>query len=66
MPSAKHTQMSKAEASRVLRRVGLPEETIGRILEELPDPIDFDRDSPILVRHGLTRDRLRDLMGGSP
>lgn len=64
MTPAKH--MSKAEAARVLRRVGIPEERVDQLLGELPDPIDFDRDSPILVQHGITRDRLNDLMGGSP
>ena len=58
--------LSKAEAARVLRRVGMSSEQVSQLLDELPDPIDFDRDASILVRHGLTRDRLNDLMGGSP
>jgi hypothetical protein len=64
MAGARYT--SKAEAARVLRRVGLDDQRLSALLDELPDPIDFDRDAPILVRHGITRDRLNDLMGGSP
>ncbi len=60
------TKMPKAELRRVLKRAHLPHDLIREVLKELPDPVDFDRDSAVLDRHGLTRDRVTDLMGGSP
>jgi hypothetical protein len=33
---------------------------------ELPDPIDLDRDEPLLAELGITRGFLVDAMGGSP
>jgi hypothetical protein len=59
-------QMPKAELTRVLERADLPPDLIQEVTEELPDPVDFDRDSPVLDRYGLTRARLVDLLGGSP
>ncbi|MBO0693230.1 MAG: hypothetical protein J2P58_10070 [Acidimicrobiaceae bacterium] len=64
MPPTKH--ISKAEANRVLKRVGFGEEQVRKLFAELDDPIDLERDSRILVKHGVTRDYLNDLMGGSP
>jgi hypothetical protein len=58
--------ISKAEATKVLRRVGLSEEKINGILSELGDPIDVDRDAGVLEKYGISRDVLVDLMGGSP
>ena len=58
--------LSKAEAAGVLRRVGFSDEKIDKLLSELNDPIDFDRDAAILERFGVNRDTLVDLMGGSP
>jgi CBS-domain-containing membrane protein len=60
------TTLSKAEATKVLRRVGLSDEKIAEVLGELQDPIDIDRDVAVLERYGITRDALVDLMGGSP
>jgi hypothetical protein len=62
---ATHT-VSKDIAIAVLRRAGFSEEVIGEIASQLPDPIDLDRDSAFLLRHGITRDALTDRMGGSP
>ncbi|HEY3878462.1 MAG TPA: hypothetical protein VGM12_07660 [Trebonia sp.] len=60
-------KMSKAEVARVLERVGLKHGQVEEILKELPhDPVDFDRDSAILDRHGLTRTHVTEMMGGSP
>ena len=58
--------MPKAELARVLGRADLPHDLIQEVTEELPDPVDLDRDSPVLDRYGLTRARLVDIMGGSP
>jgi CBS-domain-containing membrane protein len=58
--------LSKAEATKVLRRVGFSDEKIEHVLSELDDPIDIDRDVDVLEKYGITRDVLVDLMGGSP
>jgi hypothetical protein len=59
-------KMPKAEVTRVLKRVGLPHDIIREILEELPDPVDLDRDAAVFDRHGLTSSRIADMLGGSP
>jgi len=58
--------MPRDDVVRVLRRTGFSEERIAEIRAELPAICDFERDGTILMRYGLTRDRLMDLMGGSP
>jgi len=60
------TSRSHEQVSRVLRRAGYPDEFIRKVLSELPDPIDLQRDEHILERYGLSRDRLMDRLGGSP
>jgi CBS-domain-containing membrane protein len=66
-PMVDHAEtLSKAEAAGVLRRVGFSDEKIDKLLSELNDPIDFDRDAAILEKFGVNRDTLVDLMGGSP
>jgi hypothetical protein len=57
---------SKAEVLRVLRRAGVSEDTIEALESELDDPVDVKRDEGLFSLYGLTRDRLVDLMGGSP
>jgi hypothetical protein len=64
--STANSTITKAEVLRVLRRVGIPAETIVRIGVELADPIDLDRDRAVLGRYGITREHLVDRMGGSP
>jgi hypothetical protein len=59
-------KMSKAEFTRVLERVGLPPALIEELLKELPDPVDLDRDTAVLDRHGLNRGHLTNMMGGNP
>ena len=49
-----------------LRREGYSNELIGEALEQLPDPIDLQRDQEILGRYGLNPERLMDRMGASP
>jgi DNA-directed RNA polymerase subunit H (RpoH/RPB5) len=58
--------LSKEEATSVLHRVGFSQEKIAQILGELDDPIDVDRDAAVLEKHGISRDTLVNLMGGSP
>jgi len=50
----------------VLQRAHLPHELIRDLLDELPDPVDFDRDADAFERRGITRNNITDLMGGSP
>jgi len=57
---------SHEEAAQVLRRAGYSDEFIHEVLSQLPDPIDLQRDRPILDRYGLSPERLMDRMGGSP
>ena len=58
--------ISKAEAIKVLSRVGVPKAKIADIMSELPDPIDVVRDTAVLEKYGISRDVLVDRMGGSP
>jgi hypothetical protein len=58
--------MQKAELTRVLKRAGLSHDFIDELVGELPDPVDLDRDAAVFDRHGLTRARITDMMGGSP
>ena len=59
-------RISHAQFRRVLRRAGYPTDVIDAITAQLPDPIDADRDGPVLDRCGVTLDGLVDAMGGSP
>jgi hypothetical protein len=56
---------SKADVLDTLRRAGAYGLIEGRE-DELPDPVDLDRDEPLLAGLGITRGLLVDLMGGSP
>jgi hypothetical protein len=59
-------KLPKKEFLLVLRRAGIPEETIKAADEQLHDPVDQARDGIFLVTHGLDRDQLVSRMGGSP
>jgi hypothetical protein len=59
-------RLPKQEFLLVLRRAGIPEETIEVADEQLHDPIDLKRDGIFLLTHGLDRDQLVSRMGGSP
>lgn len=50
----------------VLRRTGVPEHTVQALNAALEDPVELWRDGNLLLRHGITLDRLIDRMGGSP
>jgi hypothetical protein len=56
----------KAEVLRVLRRAGVPEETVRALDDALDDPVDLQRDGNLFLRYGITRDWLIGRMGGSP
>ena len=60
-----HT-IPKETAKAVLRRAGYPTELIDEIASKLPDPVDLDRDSSLLLSYGITREVLTDRLGGSP
>jgi hypothetical protein len=56
---------SKQDVLDTLRRAGAYGLIEGRE-DELPDPVDIDRDEPLLAELGITRGLLVELMGGSP
>ena len=57
---------TKAEVLAVLRRSGVPEETVQALDAALDDPVDVTRDANLFLRYGITLDSLIDRMGGSP
>ena len=59
-------KLAKKDFIQVLRRARIPEETIQAADDQLHDPVDQERDGIFLVTHGLDRDQLISLMGGSP
>jgi hypothetical protein len=60
------TATSHEETARMLRRAGYSDELITEVLSHLPDPINLPRDEQLLLRYGLSCERLMDRMGGSP
>jgi hypothetical protein len=56
----------KETAIAVLRKAGFSEEVINELASQLPDPIDVDRESSLLLRYGVTMETLTDRLGGSP
>jgi hypothetical protein len=58
--------VSHAEAARMLQRAGYSDEHIKTVLDKLPDPIDTERDSEVLFKHGVSAGKLMERMGGSP
>jgi hypothetical protein len=58
--------MPKATVAEVLRHVGYPADQVNELLDQLADPVDFERDAPVLDRYGVDRNHLTDRMGGSP
>jgi hypothetical protein len=57
---------TKAEVLAVLRRSGIPEQTVQALDAALDDPVDVTRDANLFLRYGITLDSLIDRMGGSP
>ena len=64
--SARLQTMPKDELRRVLERADVPHDLINKTLNQLADPVDFDRDAAVLDEHGFNRTRLTDMLGGSP
>jgi hypothetical protein len=60
------TYRSHEEVAQVLRHAGYPDDFIREVLAELPDPVELERDDPILARFGLGADRLMQRLGSSP
>ena len=50
----------------MMRRIGYPPDVVEEIKTQVPDPIDVERDAPILARYNLTRGRLMEILGASP
>jgi hypothetical protein len=50
----------------VLKRVGMPNDQINAVLDEIHFPIDLNALVALLGPLGITRDALIDRMGGSP
>ena len=63
--SADMQQYSRQHVVDLLKRTGHPQlaDEASRVL---PDPVDINRASAWLMRHGLTHDELISRMGGSP
>jgi hypothetical protein len=57
---------SQREMARVMHRAGYSDEFISAVLSQMADPVDLKRDQKILVRYGLSSERLMDRLGGSP
>jgi hypothetical protein len=57
---------SKSDVLAVLRRAGIPEETVQALDAALEDPVDLRRDGDLLACYGIDRDVLTDRLGGSP
>jgi hypothetical protein len=59
-------RLPKKDFLHVLRRAGIPQETIRAADAQLHDPVDHERDGIFLLTHGLDCDQLVSRMGGSP
>jgi hypothetical protein len=55
-----------SEAEQILRRAGYPADLIQKMMRELPDPIDTERDAKELAERGVSAEALMDRMGASP
>ena len=56
---------SRAQIEAIMRRVGLADR-IPEARRVLPETVDIDKDSDLLLRLGLTLDRIVNDMGGGP
>lgn len=63
---AKKRVVPHSEAEQILRRAGYPAELIEKMMRDLPDPIDTERDAETLSKHGVSAEALMDRMGASP
>jgi hypothetical protein len=58
-------ELPKSHVLDVLRRAGWGQE-LNMVKTTLPDPVDLDRDEPLLASLGITRGELMDEYGASP
>jgi hypothetical protein len=58
-------QLPKSHVLDVLRRAGWSDR-LSTAETTLPDPVDLDRDEPLLASLGITRGELMDEYGASP
>jgi hypothetical protein len=58
-------QISRQRVVDSLRKAGYPH-AADEALRDLPDVVDLKEAQDWSERHGVSRDRLTDLMGGSP
>lgn len=58
-------QISKPDLIAILERAGFAD-VVASIEPVLPDPIDIDRDEPLLASYGITRGAIMDHLGSSP
>lgn len=55
----------KSDVLKIMRRIGIPPETIAQAEQALPDPVDLDRDGDKLARFGMSTDTIWSELGGS-
>jgi hypothetical protein len=60
------TEYRKEHVLAVLRRAGIPEETLDEIERTLPDPVDAIAIGNLLGPFGITHDFILSRMGASP
>jgi len=63
---AKRRLVPRSEAEQMLRRAGYPQELIEKMMRDLPDPIDTERDAEAFTKWGISEEALMDRMGASP
>jgi hypothetical protein len=63
--SGRTVELTRQHVVGVLRRAGLVDEA-QRAQESLPETVEFDELMEILGEHGITKDSLISLLGGSP
>ena len=65
-PERDNHYCSKADALRILARLGISQEMIAEIGAQLPDPVDLHESGALLQAYGLTLDAVISRLGGSP
>jgi len=58
-------EVSRQHVVHILRVAGLPD-LADEAQRVLPDPVEYDYAARFLARHGITKDELISLRGGSP
>ena len=63
---AKKRLVPHSEAEQMLQRAGYPPEVIEKMMRDLPDPIDTERDAKAFTKWGISEEALMDRLGASP